>query len=67
MGGIVNVMSTGTGVLSPTRVEVANLRPDDDLKITVNPTTNTFVLDMIKPRAPELERAVDQPSLDDDC
>jgi hypothetical protein len=69
MGCIVNVMSTGTGVLSPTRVKVANLRPGDDLKITVNPTTNAFVLDKIKmkPRAPEIEPAVDQPSFDDDC
>ena len=55
---IVNVMSTGTVVLSLTRIKAANLKPGDDLRIVFNPTPNSFVLDKIEPPEP----AVDQPS-----
>jgi len=57
-------MSTGTVVLSPTRVKAANLKPGDDLQIIFNATFNSFVLNKIEP--PEPEPAVDQPSLEDD-
>lgn len=58
-------MSTGTVVLSPTRVKTVNLKPGgDDLQIIFNPTFNSFVLNKIEP--PEPEPAVDQPSLEDD-
>jgi len=68
MGDVVNVMSTGTVVLSPTRVKASNLQPGDELQIVFNPTSNSFVLNKLEPTEPEPEPepTVDQPSLDDD-
>ena len=64
MEDVVNVMSTGTVVLSPTRAKASTLQPGDELLSLFNPTSNPFVHNQVEPDEPE--PTVDQPSLDDD-